>query len=153
MQQRYLFLISGNKMTSSWLLFALGSAVFAALTAIFGKIGVSDLNSNLATFIRTVVILIVCTILITFRNEWVRPENLSTKNVLFLVLSGLATGLSWLCYYRALQMGPVSSVAPVDKLSVVLVVIFAAIFLGEAVTWKTSVGTLLIGAGVLLMAL
>ena len=140
-------------MTSSWLIFALGSAIFAALTAIFGKIGVSDLNSNLATFIRTVVILIVCTILITFRNEWVRPENLSTKNVLFLVLSGLATGLSWLCYYRALQMGPVSSVAPVDKLSVVLVVIFAAIFLGEAVTWKTSVGTLLIGAGVLLMAL
>jgi transporter family protein len=85
----------------SWQVFALGSAFFAALTAIFGKIGVSDLGSNLATFIRTIVVLIATAILISFRQEWVRPSSLPSKSVLFLVLSGLSTGLSWLCYYRA----------------------------------------------------
>jgi len=137
----------------TWQIFALGSAFFAALTAIFGKIGVSDLNSNLATFIRTIVVLVASAILITFRNEWARPENLSSKSITFLILSGLATGLSWLCYYRALQLGPVSGVAPIDKLSVVLVVIFAAVFLSEPLTWKVGIGTLFVGAGVILMSL
>ncbi|MFT3804314.1 MAG: EamA family transporter [Burkholderiaceae bacterium] len=136
-----------------WQVFALGSAFFAALTAIFGKVGVSDLNSNLATFIRTIVVLAASAILISIRQEWVRPTQLPAKSVLFLVLSGLATGLSWLCYYRALQLGPASRVAPIDKLSVVLVVIFAMLFLGEPLTWKVGVGIVLIASGVLLMTL
>ncbi len=137
----------------TWQIFALGAAFFAALTAIFGKIGVSDLNSNLATFIRTIVVLIASAILISIRQEWVRPANLPPKSILFLVLSGLATGLSWLCYYRALQLGPASRVAPIDKLSVVLVVIFAVLFLSEPLTWKVGIGTVLIASGVLLMTL
>lgn len=137
----------------NWQIFALGAALFAALTAIFGKIGVSDLNSNLATFIRTIVVLIASAILISFRQEWVRPTNLPPKSIVFLVLSGLATGLSWLCYYRALQLGPASRVAVIDKLSVVLVVIFAIMFLGEPLTWKVGIGTVLIVGGVLLMTL
>lgn len=136
-----------------WRIFALLSAVFAALTAIFGKIGVTDLNSNLATFIRTVVVLIASAILISFRQEWVRPASLPAKSVIFLALSGLATGLSWLCYYRALQLGPASRVAPIDKLSVVLVVMFSVIFLSEPLTWKVGAGTALIAGGVLLMVL
>lgn len=135
----------------SWQIFAVGSAFFAALTAIFGKIGVSDLNSNLATFIRTVVILLVSAVLISYRQEWIKPSNLPTKSLVFLILSGVATGLSWLCYYRALQLGPASRVAPIDKLSVVLVVIFAIAFLGEALTWKVGAGTVLIALGVFLM--
>ena len=135
----------------SWQIFALGAAFFAALTAIFGKVGVSDLNSNLATFIRTIVVLIATAILISFRQEWARPASIPSKSVLFLVLSGLSTGLSWLCYYRALQLGPASRVAPVDKLSMVLVVMFAIMFLGEPFTWKVGVGTMLILGGVLLM--
>lgn len=137
----------------SWQVFALGSAVFAALTAILGKIGVSDLNSNLATFIRTIVVLLVSAVLISLRKEWVRPDTLPFKSILFLTLSGIATGLSWLCYYRALQMGPASRVAPIDKLSVVLVVIFSVLFLAEPLTWKVGVGTVLITAGVVFMAI
>lgn len=140
-------------MVSNWLLFALGSAFFAALTAIFGKIGVSEINSNLATLIRTVVILAVTAILVSIRNEWQRPENISTKSIIFLVLSGLATGFSWLCYYRALQLGPVSKVAPVDKLSIVLVFLFALFFLGEKLTLKAGIGAALISVGVLLISL
>ncbi len=136
-----------------WQVFALGSAFFAALTAIFGKIGVSDLNSNLATFIRTVVVLAASAILVSMRDEWIRPTQLPPKSLLFLVLSGLSTGLSWLCYYRALQLGPASRVAPIDKLSVVLVVIFAVMFLGEPLTWKVGLGVVLIAGGVLLMIL
>lgn len=137
----------------NWQLFALGSAFFAALTAIFGKIGVTDLNSNLATFIRTIVVLVASAILISARQEWVRPETLPSKSILFLILSGLSTGLSWLCYYRALQLGPASRVAPIDKLSVVLVVIFSVLFLSETLTWKVGIGTLLIAGGVILMTL
>lgn len=140
-------------MTLSWQIFAFGSAIFAALTAIFGKIGVQEMNSNLATFLRTIVILIMSAILITSRGEWVKPESLSTKSLIFLILSGVATGFSWLCYYRALQMGPASKVAPIDKLSVVFVVIFALLFLGEQLTWKVALGTLFVGVGALLMAL
>lgn len=140
-------------MTSSWLLFALGSAFFAALTAIFGKVGVSEINSNLATFFRTVIILIITALFISVRSEWQRPENLSSKSVLFLTLSGLATGLSWLCYYRALQLGPVSKVAPIDKLSIVFVILFALLFLGEKLTLKAGLGALLVSIGALLMVL
>ena len=140
-------------MILDWKLFALGSAFFAALTAIFGKVGVSEMNSNLATFVRTIVILIVTALLVTFRNEWQKPETLSHKGILFLVLSGIATGLSWLCYYRALQLGPASRVAPIDKLSVVFVVIFALSFLGEQFTWKVGLGAFLVSAGAVLMAL
>jgi|SRR5882672_3508705 len=136
-----------------WRAFALASALFAALTAIFGKVGVSEMNSDLATFLRTVVILIVTAVLIWIRHEWQRPETLSLKGVLFLILSGIATGLSWLCYYRALQTGPASRVAPIDKLSVVLVVLFAMLFLGERLTWKVGLGSVLITAGAILMAI
>ncbi len=136
----------------SWQIHALGAAFFAALTAIFGKIGVSDLNSNLATFIRTIVVLIVTGVLISFRSEWVRPSSLPTKSILFLILSGIATGLSWLCCYRALQLGPASKVAPVDKLSVVLVIIFAVLFLGEQLTWKVGIGGLLITIGTIIIS-
>ena len=96
-----------------WRLFAIGSAFFAALTAIFGKVGVSEIDSDLATFLRTLVILLVTALFISARHEWQRPDSLSTKGVIFLVLSGAATGLSWLCYYRALQTGPASRVAPI----------------------------------------
>ena len=140
-------------MSADWRLFAIGSAFFAALTAIFGKVGVAEINSDLATFLRTLVILLVAALLICVRHEWQRPDSLSTKGVLFLVLSGVATSLSWLCYYRALQTGPASRVAPIDKLSVILVVLFAVCFLGERLTWKVGLGGALITAGAVLMAL
>ena len=140
-------------MNGDWRVFAVASAFFAALTAIFGKVGVSEMNSDLATFLRTIVILLVTAALIWARHEWQRPDALSPKGVLFLVLSGVATGLSWLCYYRALQTGPASRVAPIDKLSVVLVVVFAVLFLGERLTWKVGLGGVLITAGAALMAL
>ena len=140
-------------MTADWRVFALGSAFFAALTAIFGKVGVSEINSDLATFLRTIVILLITALLMWTRNEWQRPDTLSAKGVLFLVLSGAATGLSWLCYYRALQTGPASRVAPIDKLSVIFVVLFAVSFLGERLSWKVGVGGVLITAGAILMAL
>jgi transporter family protein len=140
-------------MNVDWRIFALGSAVFAALTAVFGKVGVAELNSDLATFVRTLVIVCVTALLVTARNEWQRPTTLSYKGVGFLVLSGLATGLSWVCYYRALQLAPASRVAPIDKLSVVLVVIFAAAFLGEPLTWKVGLGATLVAVGALVIAL
>lgn len=140
-------------MSIDWRFFAFGSAIFAALTAIFGKIGVSDINSDLATFYRTVVILAVSALLVTARQEWQAPAALSHKGLSYLVLSGVATGLSWLCYFRALQIAPASRVAPIDKFSVILVVIFAVLLLGERLTWKIGVGSLLIAAGVILTAL
>lgn len=140
-------------LAQQWQLFALASAFFAALTAIFGKIGVSEMNSNLATFIRTVVILAVTAGIVSLRGEWQKPETLSTRSVLFLVLSGIATGLSWLCYYRALQLGPASKVAPIDKLSVVMVMILAFVILREPAGFKVVLGGLLIAAGSLLIAL
>lgn len=136
-----------------WRIFALGSAFFAALTAIFGKVGVSEINSDLATFLRTLVILVVAALIIFARHEWQRPDALSAKGVIFLALSGVATGLSWLCYYRALQSGPASRVAPIDKLSVIFVVLFAVSFLGERLTWKVGLGGALITVGAVLMAL
>jgi len=142
------------KLFGSWQMFAIGSAFFAALTAIFGKLGVAGINSNLATFVRTVVILIIIGAIVSIRVEWERPDALSASSVCFLILSGAATGLSWLCYYRALQLGPVSMIAPVDKLSVALAIGLGLVFLGEPLTWQVAVGGLLIVAGsvVILMA-
>jgi transporter family protein len=140
-------------MRDSWLLFALGSAFFAALTALFGKLGVAGINSNLATFIRTIVILLVTAGILSLRGEWARPSGLPWHSWLFLVLSGIATGLSWLCYYRALQLGPVSKVAPIDKLSVAMVIVFGLLFLGEKPSLPMLVGGGLIVAGAMVIAL
>ena len=122
------------------------------MTAILGKLGVAEVNSNLATFIRTVVILAFSAALISIRSEWEPLSRISRFGAIMLVLSGLATGLSWLCYYRALQLGPASRVAPVDKLSVALVIIVAVLALGETLTWKMAAGGLLIVSGVVLLA-
>jgi bacterial/archaeal transporter family protein len=136
-----------------WQVFALGAAFFAALTAIFGKVGVAEINSDLATLIRTAVILEVTALLVTVRYEWKRPEEISTSTLAFLMLSGVATGLSWLCYFRALQLGPASQVAPIDKLSVVLVVILSVLFLGERPSWHVSLGVALIAFGAVLVSI
>lgn len=137
----------------SWLLFALGSALFAGLTAILGKLGVSGMNSNLATLVRTVVILAFTVALVALRSEWGGLGGTSARSWLFLVLSGLATGASWLCYYRALQLAPASRVAPVDKLSVVVAIVLGVAVLGETVSAKVIAGGLLIVAGTVLVAL
>lgn len=142
-----------NSLFKAWQVFALGSAFFAGLTAIFGKLGVARINSNLATFIRTVVILLVISLILTGRGEWQRPAGLARRDILFLVLSGVATGLSWLCYYRALQLGPASRVAPVDKLSVVFAIVLAIVFLGEGASWKVLLGGALVSAGAVVLAL
>lgn len=136
----------------SWLLFALGSALFAALTALFGKLGVAGINSNLATFIRTIVILLVTAGILSLRNEWVRPTGLPASSWVFLVLSGIATGFSWLCYYRALQLGPVSKVAPIDKLSVAIAIVLGVLLLGEQLSWSLVIGGGLIVAGAIVIA-
>lgn len=136
----------------SWQWFAVGSALFAGLTAILGKVGVAEINSNLATLIRTVVILAISALIVTWRHEWEPLEQISRKGAPFLVLSGIATGLSWLCYYRALQMAPASKVAPVDKLSVAMVIVLAVLFLGEPLTWRVLLGGALVVAGVLVLA-
>ena len=141
-----------NVNIAPWLLFALGSAFLAGLTAILGKLGVAGLNSNLATLIRTVVIFIVTSGIVTLRNEWSMPEELSAKPVTFLVLSGVATGLSWLCYYRALQLAPASIVAPVDKLSVAFAILLGVVVLGEPLTWRVALGGGLVVAGALVIA-
>jgi transporter family protein len=136
-----------------WLLFALGSAFFAGLTAILGKLGVAGMNSDLATFIRTVVILAVTAAIVTARSEWSLPAALPGGPLVFLILSGVATGLSWLCYYRALQLAPASIVAPIDKLSVGFAIVLAVVFLGEPLTWQVAIGGVLVVAGALVIAL
>lgn len=141
------------KLIPAWALFAFGSAFFAGLTALFGKLGVAEVNSNLATFIRTIVILIVTAWIISLRNEWQRPDAITPSTWLFLVLSGTATGLSWLCYYRALQLGPVSKVAPIDKLSVAFAILLGVLFAGENLTWQVALGGALIVAGSLVIVL
>ena len=135
----------------SWILFALGSAFFAGLTAFLGKLGVAGINSNMATLIRVVVIFVVTSLLVTARSEWVPLNAIATRTWVFLVLSGIATGLSWLCYYRALQLGPVSGVAPIDKLSVVVAIALGLLFAGETLTWPTAIGAALIVAGSVVM--
>lgn len=136
-----------------WFLFALLSAIFAALTSILAKIGIEGVNSNLATAIRTVVVVVMSWGMVFLTNAQNGITEISKKSWIFLILSGLATGASWLCYYRALQMGEASKVVPVDKLSVVITLILAFIFLHEEFTVKSLVGCLLIGAGTLLMVL
>lgn len=136
-----------------WQVFALGSAFFAGLTAIFGKIGVASINSNLATFLRTCVVLIILAAIVSMRGEWQRIDTLSQKALGFLFLSAVATGLSWLCYYRALQLGPASRVVGIDKLSVVFAMILAIFVLGEKASWTTVLGGVLVSAGAVVLAL
>lgn len=136
-----------------WLVFALLSAVFAALTSILAKVGIEGVNSNLATAIRTVVVLVMAWGMVFLTNAQNGILQISRKSWIFLILSGLATGASWLCYYKALQMGKVSKVVPIDKLSVVLTLVLAFVFLHEEVTPKSLAGCILIGAGTLLMVL
>jgi transporter family protein len=134
-----------------WWIYALLSAFFAALTAIFAKVGLENVNSNLATAIRTIVVLVLIWLIVFFRNEYKGIGELSHRNWIFLGISGLATGLSWIFYFKALQKGEVSKVAGVDKLSLALTIILAILFLGETLTWKTSMGTVLIIAGTLFL--
>ena len=136
-----------------WFWFALGSAVFAALTSILAKIGIEGVNSNLATAIRTVVVVLMSWGMVFLTNTQGGLSSISRKSWLFLILSGLATGASWLCYYKAIQVGEVSRVVPIDKLSVVITLILAFIFLHETFSVKTAIGCVLIGAGTLVMVL
>jgi transporter family protein len=139
--------------SSSWFYFAVLSAVFAALTAIFAKVGIKGVDSDLATLVRTVIILVVLSCFIWFAGKWSNPFALPSKTWLFLGLSGLATGASWVCYFRALQIGDASKVAPVDKLSVVLVAIFACAFLGERPMPREWIGIAMVASGVLILAI
>lgn len=137
---------------SHWFFWALLSAGFAALTAIFAKIGLAGVDSDLATLIRTGVIIVVLAGFVAYAGKWSNPFQLSGKTWLFLVLSGLATGASWVCYFRALKMGEASKVAPVDKLSLLLVAVFAFLFLHERPSAREWTGILMVGAGVLVLA-
>jgi transporter family protein len=136
-----------------WLLFAILSAVFAAATAILAKIGIEGVDSNLATAIRTIVVLLLAWGMVFLTHSQTGLYSISPRSWLFLILSGLATGASWLCYFYAIKHGDVSKVVPIDKCSLVLTIIFAAIFLGEAFTWKTLVGSVLLLGGALVMVL
>lgn len=136
-----------------WLTFAILSAVFAAATSVLAKVGIDGVDSNLATAIRTVIVLLMAWLVVFVTKSQGGIGSISARSWLFLILSGLATGASWLCYFHAIKIGEVSKVVPVDKCSLVLTIIFAVIFLGEALTWKTVVGSLLLLAGTLVMVL
>lgn len=136
-----------------WILFAVGSFVFAALTSILAKVGIEGVNSNLASAIRTLVVVLMAWLMVFITNAQGGLSSISKKSWLFLILSGLATGASWLCYYKALQMGEASKVVPIDKLSVIITLILAFVFLHEQFTIKSIIGCILIGAGTLLMVL
>src|SRR5215475_3230863 len=138
---------------NSWQLWAVLSAVFAALTAIFAKVGVEGINSDLATLIRTVIVLITLSLILFATGQFSHPGPISTRSWLFLLLSGLGTGASWLCYFRALKLGPATLVAPIDKLSVVLVALFGVTFLGERPSWNGWVGIAMIAAGAVLIVI
>ena len=138
---------------TGWLPWALLSAVFAAMTAILAKIGITNVDSDLATLLRTFVVVIALGSLVVLTGKWQNPMHLSGRSLLFLTLSGLATGASWFCYFRALKIGEASRVAPVDKLSVVLVAVFAVAFLGERPSPREWIGIALVGAGALLISL
>lgn len=135
-----------------WFYWALLSAVFAALTAIFAKVGIQGVDSDLATLIRTAIIIVVLSAFVAYTGKWANPLELSPKTWLFLGLSGLATGASWVCYFRALKIGDASKVAPVDKLSLVLVAVFAFTFLGERPSLREWSGIAMVAGGVLLLA-
>ncbi len=141
-----------SALLSAWQFWAVLSAAFAALTAIFAKVGVENVNSDLATFVRTLVVIAALAAFLTATDRWQAPGALSRRTYLFLVLSGLATGASWVCYFRALKLGAASQVAPIDKLSVVLVAIFGAAFLGERLASINWLGVALIGLGAILAA-
>ena len=138
--------------SATWVYWALLSAVFAALTAIFAKVGVQGVSPDLATLIRTFVIVVVVFGFVQYTGQWTNPLALPGKTWVFLVLSALATGASWICYFRALQLGDVSKVAPLDKLSLVLIAVFALVFLGERPSVRDWTGILLVGTGVLIIA-
>ncbi|MGN1348463.1 MAG: EamA family transporter [Acutalibacteraceae bacterium] len=136
-----------------WCILAVLSAVFAALTSIFAKIGVENVNSNLATALRTIVVLLMAWCMVFITNSQGGISSISRKSWIFLILSGLATGASWLCYYKAIQLGDVSKVVPIDKLSIIITIVLAFVFLHEKVSVKSVIGCVLIGAGTLLMVL
>jgi len=140
-------------LVGSWTFWALLSAVFAALTAIFGKIGVAGIDSDVATFIRTVVILLALGLILVVLGKFQNPGPVDARTWTFLILSGLATGASWICYFRALKLGPAAVVAPIDKLSVVLVALFGVTLLGEHLTGRQWLGVALVGAGAVVLAL
>lgn len=141
-----------KNLLGSWVFWALLSAGFAALTAIFAKIGIENVNSDFATFIRTIVILLAAGLIVYATGNWQQPSSVSGKTWLFLVLSGLATGASWICYFRALKLGDAARVAPIDKLSVVFVAVFAVLFLGEKLALPNWLGVILIACGAVLVA-
>ena len=141
-----------DDLAMNWFYWALGSALFAALTAILSKAGVEGVDSNVATALRTTVVVFFAWAIVIFSGATGSVSQLSGRSVLFLGLSGLATGASWVCYFRALQLGEASQVAPVDKLSVVLVLLFAALFLGEKMHWQTVLGAALIVGGVMILS-
>lgn len=136
----------------SWQFWALLSAGFAALTAIFTKIGIENVNSDFATFIRTIVILLAAALMLYITGNWQSPATVTPRTWLFLILSGLATGASWICYFRALKIGDAARVAPIDKLSVVFVAVFAVLFLGERLSLPNWLGVILIACGAVLVA-
>lgn len=138
---------------SSWQFWAALSACFAALTAIFGKIGVENINSDFATLIRTVIILVVLAAIVAMTGAWQPLQSVSQRTYIFLALSALATGASWICYYRALKLGPASGVAPIDKMSVVLVALFGFLLLGEKLTLPNWLGVAMVAGGAVLVAL
>ena len=138
--------------TTSWFYWALMSAVFAALTAIFAKVGIQGVDSDLATLVRTAIVLIVLSTFVVLSGKWSNPFVLPVKTWVFLALSALATGASWVCYFRALQMGEASKVAPVDKLSLVLVAVFAFAFLGERPAPREWLGIAMVASGVFVLA-
>ena len=140
-------------MRNMWAVFAVLSAVFAALTSILAKVGIEDVDSNLATAVRTVVVVIMSWLMVFITNAQSGITNISKKSWIFLILSGLATGASWLCYYKAIQMGDVSKVVPIDKLSVVITLVLAFVFLHEEFNTKSLIGCILITAGTLVMVL
>jgi len=138
--------------SGAWFVWALLSAVFAAMTAIFAKVGLTGVDSDLATLVRTGVIAVVLATFVIATGKWTNPMTLPAKTLVFLMLSGLATGASWVCYFRSLKVGEASKVAPVDKLSLVLVAVFAVLFLHERPSGREWLGILMVGAGVLVLA-
>ena len=141
-----------KNLTLTWPFWAILSAAFAALTAIFAKIGIENVNSDFATFIRTIVILFAAGLMVVATGNWQSPSTISGKTWIFLVLSGCATGASWICYFRALKLGDAARVAPIDKLSVVFVALFAVLFLGEKLSLPNWLGVILIATGAVLVA-
>jgi len=141
-----------KSLLSHWQIWAVLSAVFAALTAIFAKMGVENVNSDFATFIRTLVVVVALIGILTLTGEWQAPGTISTRTYVFLILSGLGTGLSWLCYFHAMQLGDAARVAPIDKLSVVMVAVFSVAFLGERLAALNWLGIVMIAGGAILVA-